>query len=529
MCGFSGCVLFWSPYRDDGGSEDPVIPPTEPPTEPPFVSPADNAVTVDGKVWLQPADFTGYIFEQVKAVCPGPDGVCSGSLQGSTFDLTGYKWASIMDVSSLFNAYGVDPPFTEPFQRRNDDSAAIAMSQDFTISGDWCFGDCPFGFDFVMGIVRDEAPTGMPPYLPYVDAGDCIEVDDVDCEFSNTTGFDSDEVKTPDDGIGVWFWKPELDTVSVNGKEWLQPKDFINYSYNQVSVACPAGVCSGTLPGSTFDLNGYTWASIDEVSALFNAYGLNPPFTAPFQERSGDKQAYVAISQDFTPTANVCYGDCPVDFVEVAGMVRDSAELGEQPYQALFRYIAPGWSPSGESVYFNNTGYTAPTPSDQVGVWFWRPELDTVSVDEKEWLQPDLFTNLSWDDINAVCPEGACAGTLNGHDMTGWTWAKVDDLNALFNHYIGSEVMGPGPEVYADEGTSGVRDFFADGWRPIEYIADYQMLTGGLRNGSAQAVQGYNAGDNEVDFFGTFGPEDSPPEDTQPEDIQDGGWFYRTL
>ena len=266
-------------------SVPPVETPVEPPIEPPYVSPADNAVTVDGNVWLQPADFTGYTYDQVMAVCPGPDGVCSGSLQGSTFDLTGYKWASIMDVSSLFNTYGVDPPFTEPFQYREDDDASLAMSQDFTVSGDWCFGDCPVGFDFVIGMVRDEAPAGMPPYLPFFDAGDCIELD-FGCGFSNTTGFESDEIQTPDDGIGIWFWKPSQKII-LDGKEWLQPLDFIGYTYDQVSVACPGGVCSGTLPGSAFDLTGYTWASIEEVSALFNSYGLNPPFTgaSPTAER----------------------------------------------------------------------------------------------------------------------------------------------------------------------------------------------------------------------------------------------------
>lgn len=60
--------------------------------------------------------------------------------------------------------------------------------------------------------------------------------------------------------------------VAVDGKAWLQPKDFVGYSYNQVSAVCPGGVCSGALPGSTFDLTGYTWASIDDVTALFAAY-----------------------------------------------------------------------------------------------------------------------------------------------------------------------------------------------------------------------------------------------------------------
>jgi hypothetical protein len=38
-----------------------------------------------------------------------------------------------------------------------------------------------------------------------------------------------------------------------------------------------------------------------------------------------------------------------------------------------------------------------------------RPITDTVTVDGKEWGQVDLFLNLSWDQINAVCPAGVVA------------------------------------------------------------------------------------------------------------------------
>lgn len=29
------------------------------------------------------------------------------------------------------------------------------------------------------------------------------------------------------------------------------------------------------------------------------------------------------------------------------------------------------------------------------------------------------------------------AGVLNGYNMTGWTWASVEDMNALLNKYGG--------------------------------------------------------------------------------------------
>jgi hypothetical protein len=63
-------------------------------------------------------------------------------------------------------------------------------------------------------------------------------------------------------------------TITADGKKqlWLQPADFSDYSYDQVSAICPEGICSGTLPGSTTDLTGYFWASREEVSLLFLAY-----------------------------------------------------------------------------------------------------------------------------------------------------------------------------------------------------------------------------------------------------------------
>jgi hypothetical protein len=67
-----------------------------------------------------------------------------------------------------------------------------------------------------------------------------------------------------------------LDSVTADGKEWLQPQDFVSYSYNQVSEVCPEGVCTGRLPGSNVNLTGYIWASIDDAESLFSYYSESP-------------------------------------------------------------------------------------------------------------------------------------------------------------------------------------------------------------------------------------------------------------
>jgi hypothetical protein len=70
-----------------------------------------------------------------------------------------------------------------------------------------------------------------------------------------------------------------------------------------------------------------------------------------------------------------------------------------------------------------------------------------VIIDGKEWLQPLDLPRLSWNDISGTCDAiaGACAGSLDGTDVTGYTWASVDEVDALFNAIVGSQVLGPPP------------------------------------------------------------------------------------
>jgi hypothetical protein len=93
-------------------------------------------------------------------------------------------------------------------------------------------------------------------------------------------------------------------------------------------------------------------------------------------------------------------------------------------------------------------------------------DADIVTVNGTDWAQVDLFTNLSWNDINAYCPGGVCGtGRLTGNGMEGWLWASTDDVNTLFNYYIGSNILGPGPDSHQEFPGSFGALFFADGWR----------------------------------------------------------------
>jgi hypothetical protein len=171
---------------------------------------------------------------------------------------------------------------------------------------------------------------------------------------------------------------------------------------------------------------------------------------------------------------------------------------------------------------------------------------DTITVDGKQWYQPYFFTGLSWDDINAVCPAGECAGVLNGYDMNGWTWASIEDVNALFNYYLGGELtpqsctlsgskpLGPGPDgCVEDSENAWASAFYSDGWRPIPTYRSLfsRGVTGWMRDLSKSG---------EIYSGGIYGGINTPagifdaaytdyPSSLVPfVDAEVGGWFYRT-
>jgi hypothetical protein len=174
---------------------------------------------------------------------------------------------------------------------------------------------------------------------------------------------------------------------------------------------------------------------------------------------------------------------------------------------------------------------------------------NAITVEGRVWAQPDLFAYLSWNDINAVCPDGACAigGMLNGHDMTGWTWADVDEVNSLFNFYIGRGALGPGSDHYEELDSEWAPEFFSSGWRASGAYSPYHSTSGWLRtvglseDGVSPAPLGAELFDclqGDCVLDAVYGPSLSPGDNVrtglyQPNDFNNkdwflGGWFFRS-
>jgi hypothetical protein len=165
-----------------------------------------------------------------------------------------------------------------------------------------------------------------------------------------------------------------------------------------------------------------------------------------------------------------------------------------------------------------------------------KPYTSVITVNGKQWAQAGFFLNLTWDQINAVCPAGKCKdnGSLNGIDMTGWTWASIDDVKALFNVYIGYDALGPEADSFDDLTGEALERFFEDGlrptadeiyksWRVIEWRVMLRDKQPSDRVGRAHAFLVYEREDGALDvasFAVVF-------EDDDEAAYQAGAAFYR--
>ncbi len=60
--------------------------------------------------------------------------------------------------------------------------------------------------------------------------------------------------------------------VTVDGREWLQPVDFVNLTWNDISGVCDSstGNCNADALGAQPNMQSWTWASVEDTNSLFN-------------------------------------------------------------------------------------------------------------------------------------------------------------------------------------------------------------------------------------------------------------------
>ncbi len=152
--------------------------------------------------------------------------------------------------------------------------------------------------------------------------------------------------------------------VIIDGKEWLQPVDFVNLSWNDVALVCNpgTGLCDGEL--NNIDVTGYTWASVDDVIRLFNAYGVTPPLSSPSQFLLVGSSWAPLFFGDFEPTYAM-----PQVLNEAKGWTL-SIYHGSHAYTPLILdYFDDALE---DSIHTETTKSLETSPDPYIGVWLYR-------------------------------------------------------------------------------------------------------------------------------------------------------------
>ncbi len=154
------------------------------------------------------------------------------------------------------------------------------------------------------------------------------------------------------------------------------------------------------------------------------------------------------------------------------------------------------------------------------------PITQTITLNGVEWAQPVLFTNLTWDEINAVCPGGVCSGELNGFVMDGWTFATLNDVFPVFNHYIGTTALSLS-QLTAAAGLGTLDAMWEAGWQQTTFTPN-DSINGRVRDVSGSEHYAMFAQEEVsipllgiVDLFIAIETDDAPGLSGT------GAWFYR--
>ena len=150
---------------------------------------------------------------------------------------------------------------------------------------------------------------------------------------------------------------PADTAVNIGGKQWLQPSHFTGYSYEELLTVCPSGVCSGRLVGSDIDLTGYTWASSEEIRALFQLYEPSRRYVLGdfiYTQAETDD----VLAQIVNLTISGLLRDTPTD----EGWVYSAGVFDGQPFEPSPEEFQIGANPFGSTSQGN----------DEVGAWFWK-------------------------------------------------------------------------------------------------------------------------------------------------------------
>jgi len=163
--------------------------------------PITDTVTFNGNVWAQADLFLNTSRDQVNAVCPSPERLCNGFLNG--YDVNGWMWASIEDVSGLLSALG-HPGLSYPPEGVYGEPSSDWAPAFFDLGFRHTFDSAGIAY-IALTSKTDDSCSESPPACGVTAA----IVDRADTAASDFVEFLSHPSRWSSDTWGVWLYKPE--------------------------------------------------------------------------------------------------------------------------------------------------------------------------------------------------------------------------------------------------------------------------------------------------------------------------------
>lgn len=449
--------------------------------------PISNTVTVEGREWAQVNIFTGITWNEVDAACSGE--VCTGKLNG--YDVTGWVWASVDDVNHLFNSYLAEEGALGPGPDRLSTFDPTTWASEFYADG-WTPTETSSSHNQVFGLLSTSHSTD---YAYEARIHDYFNNDPFNGSSDEAATTYVQQKHERENYMGVWMYRAQAitDTVSVAGRVWAQPDLFVDLSWNQIEVQCPSGICSGSAVLNGYHMRGWKLASVDDVNYLFNNYiGNDVMGPGPDSAYASNWDSWGSLMFDDGFRLTLHEGS---NGMAIEGLTAD--EVAGDPDRVHVGVFVDYSSNEGSDSARTYGSHGKDDAYGFTGAWFYRAVdlgVDAVRVGANEWAQPDLLTNLSWHDVAEACPDSVCNGTLNGFDVTGWTWASVSQVNGLFNAYGVEPPLVEAGELFSLARSTWAPLFFTSGFRPL--------YEGGSETGYVREIHGLTSSSSIFDPVG---------------------------
>jgi hypothetical protein len=159
-----------------------------------------------------------------------------------------------------------------------------------------------------------------------------------------------------------------------------------------IAAVCPAGVCSGTLIG--FDMDGWTFATVDAVNAVFNTYiaaaggtAAGYPLSGPSTASEEDSTWAPQFLADFDPT------DTFQQTQQVVGLTATAAG-SINPFSVRAGTITDAGT--GNDIADSSFSPYASVSSLFIGAWFVRDAPSGVPVPATVGLFSVGLAGLGW-------------------------------------------------------------------------------------------------------------------------------------